>query len=167
VESERTDRRFLRAFLFAPTRNRRGAMIRYERRADIDVDELNRLFAAAWGSPKPGYEVVFGHSFTWVGAWEGAELVGFVNVAWDGDAHFFLLDTTVHPDRRRRGIGRRLVEEAIEACRGRGEWLHVDADDELMTGFYQRCGFEPTPAGLVNLTKPVVDAPQKSRRPSK
>lgn len=126
--------------------------IRYERRPDIDVGALNALFAAAWGSPKPGYDAVFTHSFTWIGAWDRDELVGFVNVAWDGDAHFFLLDTTVHPDRQRQGIGRRLVEEAIEACRGHGEWLHVDADEELMNGLYLRCGFEPTPAGLVNLT---------------
>jgi len=96
--------------------------------------------------------VVFPHSFTWVGAWEGDDLVGFANVAWDGDAHFFLLDTTVRPDRQRQGIGRRLVEEVIEACRGHGEWLHVDADDELMTGFYLRSGFAPTPGGLVDLT---------------
>lgn len=93
------------------------------------------------------------HSFTWVTASSGDELVGFVNVAWDGDAHFFLLDTTVHPNWRRRGIGSGLVEQAIEACRGRGEWLHVDADEELMTRFYLQRGFEATPAGLVDLTR--------------
>jgi ribosomal protein S18 acetylase RimI-like enzyme len=125
--------------------------IRYERRPDIDAAALDALFEAAWGSPKPGYERVFAHSFTWVGAWDGDVLVGFVNVAWDGDSHYFLLDTTVHPAHQRRGIGRRLVEQAIDACRGHGEWLHVDADEELMSGFYLRCGFEPTPAGLVNL----------------
>lgn len=116
------------------------------------MERLCALFAAAWGSPKAGYDRVFAHSFTWVTALSGDELVGFVNVAWDGDAHFFLLDTTVHPSWRRRGIGRRLVEEAIEACRGRGEWLHVDADEELMTRFYRRCGFKPTAAGLINLS---------------
>ena len=129
--------------------------VRYRRRAEIDPEDLNALFAAAWGSPKQGYEAVFAHSFTWVAAWEGEELVGFANVAWDGDSHFFLLDTTVRPDRQRRGIGRRLVEEAIEACRGHGDWLHVDAEEELMTGFYERCGFAPTRGGLVDLSKPA------------
>lgn len=131
-----------------------AADVWYERRPDLDPRALDGLFAAAWGSPRPGYEAVFAHSFTWLAAWEGEELVGFVNVAWDGDVHFFLLDTTVHPDRRRKGIGRRLVEEAIDACRGHGEWLHVDADEELMTGLYQPCGFEPTPAGVLDLTRP-------------
>ncbi|MDP9295786.1 MAG: GNAT family N-acetyltransferase [Actinomycetota bacterium] len=127
--------------------------IRYERGRDPDPESLNTLFEAAWGSPKIGYERVFAHSFTWVTATSGNELVGFVNVAWDGDVHFFLLDTTVHPDWQRQGIGRRLVEKAIDACRGHGEWLHVDADEELMTGFYLRCGFEPAPAGVMDLTR--------------
>jgi hypothetical protein len=45
-----------------------------------------------------------------------------------------------------------LVEEAVDACRGRGKWLHVDAPEGLMVGFYQRCGFKSTPAGLLDLT---------------
>ena len=99
-----------------------------------------------------GYEVVFRHSFTWVTAHDGERIVGFVNVAWDGDVHFFLLDTTVAPDARGRGIARRLVEEAIAACRGHGEWLHVDADEELMAGLYEPCGFERTPAGVLDIS---------------
>ena len=130
--------------------------IRYERQGYIDPARLDELFAAAWGRPKPGYEKVFAQSFTWVAAWEADELVGFVNVAWDGDVHFFLLDTTVHPDRQGRGIARRLVEEAIDACRGHGEWLHVDANEELMRGLYERCGFNPTPAGILDLTRSSV-----------
>lgn len=136
--------------------------IRYERHVRPDVLRLNELFAAAWGSPKPGYERVFDHSFTWVTAFEGDELVGFVNVAWDGDVHFFLLDTTVHPGWQGRGIGRRLVHEAIDACRGHGEWLHVDADGELMARLYESAGFQPTPAGLVDLTQAARPAAEGS-----
>ena len=40
-------------------------------------------------------------SLTYVAAYDtvggGEQLVGFVNVAWDGGIHAFLLDTTVHP----------------------------------------------------------------------
>jgi len=57
------------------------------------------------------------------------------------------------PDRQGRGIARRLIEEAIEVCRGHGEWLHVDADEELMRGLYEPAGFKPTPAGLLDLTQ--------------
>jgi ribosomal protein S18 acetylase RimI-like enzyme len=126
------------------------ADVRIERRTALDPAQLQALFAAAWGKPKPGYERVFAHSFTWVSATSGKDLVGFVNVAWDGDVHFFLLDATVHPAWQRRGIGRRLVEEAATACRGAGEWLHVDADEETMR-FYRSCGFRATSAGVIDL----------------
>src|SRR2546428_9943408 len=78
--------------------------IRYDRRQPLDMRRLDALFVAAWGTSKPGYERVLAHSFTWVTASSGDELVGFANVAWDGGAHFFLLDTSVHPSWMRRGI---------------------------------------------------------------
>ena len=128
-------------------------MIRYERYGEVNAQALEALFASAWGSPKRDYQKVLTHSFTWVTASTGDELIGFANVAWDGGVHFFLLDVTVHPEWQRRGIGRRLVQETIDACRGRGEWLHVDANGKLMHGFYQECGFAMTSGGLVDLTR--------------
>lgn len=91
-------------------------------------------------------------SLTWVTAFDAGQLVGFVNVAWDGGLHAFLLDTTVHPDWQRRGIGTRLVQEAIRATRDTAgvEWLHVDFEPHL-TDFYAGCGFTPTSAGLLRL----------------
>jgi predicted N-acetyltransferase YhbS len=74
--------------------------------------------------------------------------MGFLNVAWDGGCHAFLLDPTVHPDYRRHGIGLELVRRATEAAKARGvEWVHVDFVPELRT-FYERAGFAPTSAGL-------------------
>jgi GNAT superfamily N-acetyltransferase len=79
------------------------------------------------------------------------QLVGFVNVAWDGGSHAFLLDTVVHPTVRRQGVGKRLVERAAAMAREAGaEWLHVDFDAELRP-FYEACGFRPTGAGLLAL----------------
>ncbi|MFC3765542.1 GNAT family N-acetyltransferase [Tenggerimyces flavus] len=114
----------------------------------MDEDELQRLFEASWpDGRKDGYRSVLEQSFTWVTAHAPAALVGFVNVAWDGGIHFFLLDTTVHPEWRHRGIGWRLVREPAADCRG---YLHVDADEVLMTSFYSPCGFKPTPAGVLD-----------------
>jgi ribosomal protein S18 acetylase RimI-like enzyme len=90
-------------------------------------------------------------SLVHVGAFAGEQLVGFVNIAWDGDVHAFLLDTTVHPDFQRQGIATSLVRRAAELSRERGaEWLHVDFDPHL-EGFYRGCGFKPTGAGLIDL----------------
>jgi GNAT superfamily N-acetyltransferase len=116
-------------------------------------DQLAPLWQAAWGSPlSPGYaEKVLGRSLVHVGAFDGARLVGFVNIAWDGGLHAFLLDTTVHPDVQRRGIATSLVRRAADLARERGAaWLHVDFEPHL-EGFYRGCGFRPTGAGLIDL----------------
>ena len=129
----------------------RGDEVRYLVKTPPNLDELHDLFAAAWGPGDADYSGVLERSFTWVTAHAGDRLVGFVNVAWDGGVHFFMLDTTVHPDWQRRGIGTRLVQEAIEACRGHGHHIHVDASEDLMRDFYIPAGFTPTPAGVARL----------------
>ena len=133
-----------------------------ERRDETDVlysvsptlcsDEVNDLFAAAWGHHEQrDFGPVLQRSLVYICAYQGLSLVGFVNVAWDGGAHAFLLDTTVHPDLRRRGIGRRMVLLAAEEARERGiRWLHVDFEPHLRP-FYGGCGFRPTEAGLLRL----------------
>jgi GNAT superfamily N-acetyltransferase len=92
------------------------------------------------------------HSLGWVTARRGAALVGFVNVAWDGATHAFIVDTLVALDARRRGIGTRLVEVAVERARAAGcEWVHVDFDAHLAAFYIDGCGFRPTPAGVIEL----------------
>jgi GNAT superfamily N-acetyltransferase len=83
---------------------------------------------------------------------DGAELVGFVNVAWDGVVHAFVLDTLVAAGARRRGVGTRLVEVAVARARAAGcKWLHVDFEDHLRGFYFDACGFTPANAGLMEL----------------
>ncbi|OON80691.1 GNAT family N-acetyltransferase [Streptomyces tsukubensis] len=92
------------------------------------------------------------HSLGWVCARRAGMLVGFVNVAWDGGDHAFLLDTVVAPPLWRTGLGTRLVDEARCGARAAGcEWLHVDFESRLTPFYLDRCGFGPTAAGLLRL----------------
>ena len=92
------------------------------------------------------------HSLGWVTARDGHDLIGFVNVAWDGGVHAFILDTLVSVQYRHRGTGARLVALAVEGARAaRCEWLHVDFDDHLRRFYFDACGFVPTNAGLIAL----------------
>ncbi|MGA8112433.1 MAG: GNAT family N-acetyltransferase [Actinocatenispora sp.] len=123
-------------------------------------DEMSALFAAAWGGDGAvGWGPILSRSLTWVAARRHDRLVGFVNVATDGGAHAFLVDTTVHPDEQRRGLGTRLVRAAADEARVAGaDWLHVDFEPHL-TAFYRACGFRPTDAGLLDLTALAADGP--------
>jgi ribosomal protein S18 acetylase RimI-like enzyme len=114
--------------------------------------QLNALFSAAWPHHAPrAFGPVLARSLAYCAAFADGELIGFVNVAWDGGAHAFLLDPTVHPAFRRRGLGLSLVRRAAVLAAARGaEWLHVDFEPHL-AGFYAAAGFRPTDAGVMPL----------------
>ena len=117
----------------------------------LSAEETAALFEAAWGDQASDSPPAIERCLAHIGAYDGGGLVGFVKLAWDGGDHAFVLDTTVHPEHQRRGIGRRLVGQAAEIARRSGvEWLHVDFEPAF-EGFYARCGFRPTPAGLMRL----------------
>lgn len=121
---------------------------------EIGNEELNALFGEAWPAHSEwDFTRTLAHSLAWVCAYRSGneQLVGFVNLAWDGAQHAFILDTTVHPDFRRRGIGQRLVHEAVTVAWEHGlEWVHVDYEPHLHE-FYDACGFRHTPAGVIDL----------------
>ncbi|HEX8582006.1 MAG TPA: GNAT family N-acetyltransferase [Acidimicrobiales bacterium] len=135
--------------------------VRYEWRGEVDSGAVEALHAEAFGHEPVDHDwaaQLRDHSLGWVCAFDdddggdGGALVGFVNVAWDGALHAFLIDTAVAERARRRGIGRELVRVAEERAAAAGcEWLHVDFDDHLRPFYVDACGFTPTDAGLVAL----------------
>lgn len=128
--------------------------ITYHLNPTVTHTAMNTLFTAAWEDhTDTDFAPILSRSLVYVGAFTDTELVGFVNVAWDGGVHAFLLDTTVHSAYQRRGIGVRLVKEAAAAATARGiHWLHVDYEPHL-DSFYRSCGFQPTLAGLLRLNR--------------
>jgi GNAT superfamily N-acetyltransferase len=130
-------------------------VISYEWRGHFDNAALNALHAQGFSHKvldDDWWAQVNKHSLGWVCAWEGRDLAGFVNVAWDGGVHAFLLDTLVTVRLRGQGVGTRLVEVAVRECRACGcEWLHVDFEDHLRRFYFSSCGFSTTNAGLIAL----------------
>jgi GNAT superfamily N-acetyltransferase len=118
----------------------------------ISNESLNTLFAAVWQNHQTtDFQPILRRSLLYLCGYMADELVAYVNLAWDGGIHAFLLDTTVHPNVQRQGIGLKIVQAAISAARERGiAWIHVDYEPHLHT-FYMQCGFSQTMAGLINL----------------
>jgi hypothetical protein len=125
---------------------------RFEWRGEFVNPELNRLHAEAFGHPPEEHDwrgQVERHSLGWVTCRAGEDLIGFVNVPWDGGEHAFILDTLVSPAVGRRGIGTRLVELAAAGAAEAGcTCLHVDFDEAHRPFYLGACQFVPTAAGL-------------------
>jgi ribosomal protein S18 acetylase RimI-like enzyme len=133
----------------------RPVTITYQWRGEFDNAALNRLHAEGFGHPYSDDDwhiQLRDHSLGWVCAAEDGELIGFVNVAWDGGSHAFILDTLVAAHARRRGIGTALISTAAKHAQAAGcEWLHVDFEDHLTSFYFRACGFTQTNAGLIAL----------------
>lgn len=129
--------------------------IRYSWRGHFTNADLNALRAEAFdhGVFADDWEKqVHQHSLGWVCAYDGVALVGFVNIAWDGGVHAFVLDTIVARSHRRQGIGAGLVRIAADEAGQSGcEWLHVDFDPEHRSFYLEACGFTAADAGLIEL----------------
>lgn len=122
-------------------------------RGPVTDDEMVELVESHGGDPVRGWwDQIHPHSLGWVTARAGATLVGFVNVAWDGGDHAFLIDTKTRGDRQHEGIGTMVVRAAVRGAQEAGcEWLHVDSRPELHSFYLGACGFDETDAGLVHL----------------
>src|ERR1700729_3347280 len=138
-------------------------MIAYQWRGPFGSREVSALHAGAFDGPggsggagdqgacpRDWRAQVERHSLGWACARDGGDLAGFVNVAWDGGAHAFILDTMVAARMRRRGIGAGLVAAAAREVRRAGcEWLHVDFEERLRPFYLGGCGFTLSAAGLI------------------
>jgi len=140
--------------------------VSYEWRGAAEELELDWLNAEAFDhppTPAQWQRQLENHSLGWGCARVEEELVGFVNVVWDGGLHAVLLDTMVLPGEQRQGIGTELVRvAAAESQRAGCEWLHVDFDRDLAAFYLEACGFGPSEAGLLDLRGPRPAAPTRS-----
>jgi GNAT superfamily N-acetyltransferase len=129
--------------------------VTYAWRGEFESEDVEALHAEGFDHKPVAYDwfaQVSRHSLGWVCAYREAELVGFVNVAWDGAGHAFILDTVVRAAERGQGVGARLVALATRHARDAGcEWLHVDFEPHLRGFYLEACGFTETGAGLIRL----------------
>jgi ribosomal protein S18 acetylase RimI-like enzyme len=123
-------------------------------RADVCDAELVALVEAHGGHSEVGWwDRIRPVSLGWVTArLADGVLIGFVNVAWDGGDHAFLIDTKVASRYQRLAIGTALVSVAVQHAKAAGcDWIHVDFEDYLAPFYFDACGFRPTAAGLIHL----------------
>ena len=107
------------------------------------INEIERQsHPCPWSDQSFRNELGHRHACFWV-ALDGAEVVGYGGL-WliVDEAH--VTTVTVKPDRRREGVGRRLVETLLDEARQRGAvcaTLEVRAGNEAAIGLYESFGF--------------------------
>jgi hypothetical protein len=130
----------------------------YEWRGSFTNAEVNTLHAEAFGTRVFSetewnwIDLTQKHSLGWVTARRQGNLLGFVNVVWDGLVHAWIQDLMVAVAARGQRIGVGLVHAARDgAVRAGCEFLHVDFEERLKAFYIDACGFKPTGAGVITL----------------
>jgi GNAT superfamily N-acetyltransferase len=72
-------------------------------------------------------------------AWYNGHLVGIARVLTDGVLYSYLCDLAVEPDVQRLGVGKALINEVLERCKGTELVLR---DSDISAGYYAHLGFK-------------------------
>jgi len=124
--------------------------VRFAINPAVDAQAIVGLRAAVgWDGLEADYPAALAGYWATVGGFDTAgELVGWCAILSDGVRHAVLLDVIVHPRRRRQGLGRELVAQAVAHIRAHGiSMIHVDFLPEH-AAFYRRCGFRVGLGGI-------------------
>lgn len=136
----------------APPRSRpegeapgRPARLRPMRPEDLPaVAELERrCFTVPWEEATFRRLLGNGRARAWSAVDGAGEVAGYA-VLWETDRGAQLGNLAVRPERRRRGLGRRLVREALRAARASGcrrLFLEVRESNEAALALYRELGF--------------------------
>ncbi len=103
--------------------------------------EVNAAYAWVEWPPREAWRLAaLSRTCTWITArdLEGS-LVGIARVLEDGGIHASMWDLIVRPDRQGQGVGRRLLELAVEHCRDRSLLAIVATPSAI--GFFEHLGF--------------------------
>ena len=76
--------------------------------------------------------------------WDGQELIGLLRAVGDGVAILYIQDILVRSSYRRRGVGRAMVQRALEAFPDVRQRVLMTDETPQMHGFYEGLGFFPS-----------------------
>ena len=131
------------------------------RAADVsEVVEIERMsFTAPWSEAAFLGEILKLYSLTKVAALRG-KIIGYICVEHIMDEGH-ILNLAVHPDFRRHGIGKKLLEEVMDELKKndcRSLYLEVRVSNPGARKFYERSGFRVVGIRRNYYASPIEDA---------
>ena len=117
--------------------------ILYRDTLDVAKEEVLSLYRAShWSSANKLDQLHQGliNSHSLITAWDVDRLVGLANTISDGFLVVYYSHVVVHPDYRRKGIGREMMTRLMK--RYEGFHQHSILADRNAVGFFEGCGFK-------------------------
>lgn len=90
------------------------------------------------GSPEQVWKM-FENASLVLTAWHNSHLIGIARVLTDGVLYSYLCDLAVEPDVQRLGVGKALINEVLERCKGTELVLR---DSDISASYYEYLGFK-------------------------
>ena len=122
----------------------------------LDLFALKELYRSCkwdWIEPETEMSAAFRGSFRLYGYWIDEQLVGFGRIISDGQIYGLLVDFMVHPEFRRRGIGKALLESIVNDCQKAGlKVIQLLASREGLL-LYEKMGFAICPSSSPGMVK--------------
>jgi GNAT superfamily N-acetyltransferase len=114
----------------------------------VDLNELVALYdAVGWSaytkSPELLRTAIDGSSYV-VAARRDGRLIGLARVISDGATICYLQDVLVLPDEQRGGVGRALVQAALDRYRNVRQKVLLTDDEPRQRAFYESLGYVET-----------------------
>jgi aralkylamine N-acetyltransferase len=128
-----------------------SSSVTIETDATLTPEEVNAAYAwVEWPRREAWRIEAVSRTSCWFAAREENEvLVGVARLLDDGGLHAALWDVIVRPDRQGRGIGRQLVEAALDRCHHDGRRLIALVSTPSAVGFFRAMGFTTESHGHV------------------
>lgn len=119
----------------------------FEFRSEIPTEEaavLDLYAAVGWAAytRQPAVLMAALAGSTWgCAAWQGPRLMGLVRVVSDDASIAYIQDILVHPEAQRAGLGRRLMQAALDRFAHCRQKVLITDDEPRQRAFYEALGF--------------------------
>ncbi len=121
-----------------------------ERAKPRDFEVIFKLEEMSYKDPWPRevfiVDFLFNSSAQYYVAKSSGKIVGFLGI-WQEEDRLHIINVTVHPEEREKGIGKTLIKYAIELARERKKkevYLEARVSNTIAISLYKSMGFEET-----------------------